>query len=368
MKLRSSFIMLIISAIWSFLILTPIPATAEVSCLRAVNSVKNGKVVTALSKVKRINNCKIGEIKTSILSGVYGDGSAGAKTISTPETLSDATSTYIDVVVNSGAVWTVPSGTVIRCTGTFTNNGTILIQSGAIGGRNVSLDTTTIFPSYTPPHPGVSVRAASSGEAGDTTNVRVGGYEGIGLSEYQSSLIRYPGPFAGGGGAGGSSSGGSGGGSLVVLCDGAITNNGLISAPGQGGSLGTGGGAGGVIILGSRTSVVSSADSAILADGASGGDSTISTGPGGGGGGGIIHLLAPAVNTTGATISVAGGDGGITSGSSLSSLPRSGGHGGGGCGGSGGKGGNVLNTDPGTALGGLEGHIIYSAVDPTPLF
>jgi hypothetical protein len=342
-------------------------ALADVKCLRAVNTIKNGKVVTALSRVTRANNCKVGEIKTSSLSGVYGDGSAGAKTISSPETLSDATSTYTDVVVNSGTVWTVPSGTVIRCTGTFTNNGSILIQNGAIGGRNVGLDTTTLFPSYTPPHPGVSVRAAASGESGDTANVRVGGYEGIGLSEYQSSLIRYPGPFAGGGGAGGSSSGGSGGGSLVVLCDGAITNNGLISAPGQGGSLGTGGGAGGVIILGSRTSAISSAGSFILADGAGGGDSTISTGPGGGGGGGIIHLLAPAVNTTGATISVQGGSYG-NGDNPLSALPRSGGHGGGGCGGSGGKGGNALNTDPGIALGGSDGHIIYSLVDPTPLF
>lgn len=367
MKLRSSFIMATMSLILALLILTPNQATAEISCLRAVNSVKNGNVVTALSRVKRANKCKIGEIKTSILSGVYGDGSAGAKTISSPETLSDPMATYTDIVINSGAVWTVPSGTVIRCTGTFTNNGAILIQNGALGGRNAGVDTTTIFPSYAPPHPGVSTRSAASGESGDANNVRQGGLEGVGLSEYQASLLRYPGPFAGGGGAGATSAGGSGGGSLVVLCDGAIINTGLISAPGQGGSLGTGGGAGGVIILGSRTSVVSSADSFILADGAGGGDSTTTTGSGGGGGGGIVHLLAPTVNATGATISVQGGTFG-NAGNPLSGLPRTGGHGGGACGGSGGRGGNVLGTDPGIPLGGSPGHIIFSLVDPTPLF
>lgn len=41
---------------------------------------------------------------------------------------------FTDFSVAAGVTLTVPSGTVIRCTGTFTNNGTIVVNTGAPGG------------------------------------------------------------------------------------------------------------------------------------------------------------------------------------------------------------------------------------------
>jgi hypothetical protein len=197
------------------------PAAADVKCVRAANKVVNGKVVTSLSQVTRSSTCKKGEVKA--LTGprgqsgptgadgqlrIYGDGSDGAKSVATNQTLSDPAPMYTDVVIESGMTWTVPSGAVIRCTGTFQNNGTIVVQTGAPGGDVVGADTSSLTLAYSPPHPGISARAAASGEFGDGTSSRAGGRGGIGLSLFQASMLRYPGAFAGGGGAGGSTEGG----------------------------------------------------------------------------------------------------------------------------------------------------------------
>jgi hypothetical protein len=128
------------------------PTHADI-CVKGVNKVVSGKIITFLSKVTRSGRCKKGEIAAitgpkgatgpagptgpSGVDGqlrIYGDGSGGAKTVAANETLSDPVAMYTDVVINSGVTFTVPSGTVIRCTGSFVNNGTLLIQSGAPGG------------------------------------------------------------------------------------------------------------------------------------------------------------------------------------------------------------------------------------------
>ena len=358
------------------------PAAADVKCVRATNKVVNGKVVTSLSQVTRSSTCKKGEVKA--LTGprgqtgpagadgqlrIYGDGSDGAKSVATNQTLSDPAPMYTDVVIESGMTWTVPSGAVIRCTGTFQNNGTIVVQTGAPGGEVVGTDTSSLTLAYSPPHAGISARAAASGEFGDGTQSRTGGRGGIGLSLFQASMLRYPGAFAGGGGAGGSTEGGSGGGGLVILCNGGISNAGVIRANGENGSIGAGGGGGGVIILASRTSVVSVSGSTIQANGGSGGNSGSVTGPSGGGGGGVILLISPSVNTTGATVSVTEGAGGSDSGNPVNLTPRSGGHGGGASAGSGGQGGSVLGTSVSfDALPGTEGLSIFTLEDPTSLF
>lgn len=300
---------------------------------------------------------------------VYGDGSSGALAVSGAQTLFDASSMFTDVVVDSGATLTVPSGAVIRCTGTFTNNGTINVSSGALGGQNLGIDSTTIMPVHVGPHPGISARAAASGESGNTSALRTGGLGGSGLSAFQASLLRYPGPFAGGGGAGGFSAvGAQGGGSLVVLCSGAITNNGPINANGEDAAAGSGGGGGGVIILASKTSVTGSASSVISVVGGDGGTSTTATAPGGGGGGGIIHIISPSINLISGSILVSGGAAGTVS-VNVSSDPRAGGPGGGGSGGSGGSGGPV-SSGAGASNGaaGEIGRSISSNDDPTSLF
>jgi hypothetical protein len=190
----------------------PVSALAEVTCVRATNKASGGKIATSLSSVTRTAKCKKGEV--AALTGaagpagtdgqlrIYGNGSDGSMVVTTNQTLSDAAPMYTDVVINSGVTWTVPSGTVIRCSGTFQNNGTIAVQTGAPGGEVAGVDTAALAVVYSPPHPGVSARAASSGEFGDGTNSLSGGRPGFGLSLFQASMLRYPGPFAGGGGAG----------------------------------------------------------------------------------------------------------------------------------------------------------------------
>lgn len=363
-------------------------AHADVQCVRATNKVKKGKVITSLSTVTRATSCKKGEV--SLLQGpagadgelrVYGDGSLGAKTFSSSETYSDATAMYTDVVINSGVTLIVPSGTVIRCTGSFVNNGTILVgNTGAAGvevgtlaegGLFFNADTSGVMPATVQAHPGISARAAMMPEVGTNGTSRTPGLGGIGLSEFSARLIRYPGPFAGGAGAGGVvQAGPSGGGSLVVLCGGSIVNNGAIKADAINAGTGVGGGGGGVIILASQTSVTSTSGSSLLARGGNGGISNSQSAVSGGGGGGIIHLMSPSINTVGATISVAGGAAGTSSGASITANPSTGGGGGGACGGNGGNGASVdvFNSGGVGATAGSTGHALTSLLDPTSLF
>lgn len=358
-------------------------ASAQTTCVRATNRVVKGKVTTSLSTTTRSGNCRRGEVAavtgptgatgatgTDGQLRVYGDGSSGALTISSTQTFTDASPMYTDVVINSGSVFSVPSGTVIRCTGSFTNNGTVTVLRGASGGRNTGIDSTTIMSAYALPHQGASSRAATSGESGDTSALRTGGFGGVGLSLFEASTLRYPGPYAGGGGGGGFSvTGGQGGGSLVVLCGGAVTNNGSIIADGEDITTAAGGGGGGIVILASKTSVTSSAGSSVVARGGDAGVSSTSTSPGGGGGGGVIHFMAPTIDVGSATTSVAGGVGGAI-GVDVSSNPRAGGPGGGGSGGNGGNGGSIPSggNTPGAGSSGSTGHIISTTVDPTSLF
>jgi len=379
-------------------------AAAQTTCVRATNKVRKGKVVTSLSTTTRAGRCLSGEV--AALSGpagatgptgtagatgatgptgatgatgasgadgqlrIYGDGASGAKTVSGSETLSDASAMYTDVVINSGATFSVPSGTAIRCTGSFVNNGTISVLSGTPGGQMIGFDSSSAMPAYVAPHPGISARSPMTGESGDSSALRTGGLGGFGLSVFQASLLRYPGPFAGGAGAGGlSQTGGRGGGSLVVLCEGSVTNNGAITANGEDIAAGAAGGGAGVIILASKTSVTSSASSTISAKGGDGGESTIATSPGGGGGGGIIHFISPTIDVGSASTTVAGGSGG-THALDVTSNPRLGGPGGGASGGNGGNGGAVSSASniPASGTSGAVGHIISTAVDPTSLF
>jgi hypothetical protein len=343
----------------------------DVKCLRVNNSVVNGKVVSKLKIVSRATQCKIGEISAPIEAS--GDGSAGAKTVSANEILSDTNTMFTDITINSGVTWTIPSGTILRCSGSLTNNGTINVIPSGIGGLFSGTDTDTLAVSATVPAPGISLRAPAAGELGDSNSNRSGGAGGVGLSEIQAANIRTPGIVAGGAGAGFFSlnnSDGAGGGGIAIICNKTITNNGVISANGNDGNVSSrGGGGGGVIILASKTSAVSSANSTISATGGDGGRATNSTGPSGGGGGGVIHIMAPDVNTTGAIVTVDGGDAGIIN-TTVGATIRGGGSGGGASGGNGGKGGTIAfgQSTPDPASNGSAGHIIYSLFDPMSQF
>jgi hypothetical protein len=324
---------------------------------------------------------------------VYGDGSAGAKTVAADELWTGGTAPtnfqFTDVTINAATTLTVPSGTVIRCTGTFTNNGTIVVQEGASGAFVSSSQFlgSSFGGVNIPGEAGIALRAAQSGEIGDTTSSLRGGIGGTGVPAEHARSILAPGVKAGGGGGasyvdsflGGSNDGNPGGGSLVVLCQGAVVNNGTITADGAsptsfdpgGGPIffGGGGGGGGVVILASKGSVTNGATGTVNARGGAGKASDDNEGASGGGGGGIIHLLAPAVTNSGAT-AVTGGLGGVAgAGGSVSGATRGAGGGGGASGGGGGSGGGISSTDdPANATNGSDGYLVTSTVDPTALF
>jgi hypothetical protein len=254
---------------------------------------------------------------------IYGDGSAGAYTASGSESTLDVSNPqFTDFTVPTGATLHIPSGTNIRCTGTFTNQGTIIVD--AAGGL-AAVEYQISYEDYLRvPLVGIAKKSAGGafesypqnslgGLAFPSANLRqitsignVGGGSGYPAAELYVS----GGPVAAGGGA------------IRVLCRGPLLNSGVLRAKGEDGAPHTslpddrvryagGGGGGGVVILASAASIVQSGT--IDASGGNGGAGvTVSGGrtsyyePGGGGGGGLIRLLAPGVSSTGQSL-VAGG-------------------------------------------------------------
>lgn len=293
---------------------------------------------------------------------IYGNGSAGAfNAAATGELFALVTSDnlqFTDFTVNAGVTLTVPSGTIIRCTGTFTNNGTIVVSTGAAGGRQGAS-----------PGDGISQLAPGVGNTVAAGFVGDGGTPGLGLTAAEARTVLYVAPYLGGGGGAGRAlnPGGDGGGSFLVLAQTAIVNPGSITADGTAGNVGSGGGGGGVVLLASPASI--NHTGAIFARGGAGGTGNGGGGygAGGGGGGGIVHLLSPTITSTG-TIDVSPGAGGIGNGSP-NNAEHSGGSGGGASGGDGGVGGAYGNlSGSGSGSSGTVGHSLQTVADPTSLF
>lgn len=292
---------------------------------------------------------------------IYGDGSQGARIFSSSGTFQDANPQYTDVTVNSGVTLSVPSGTVLRCTGSFINNGTITV-----------LPPLRDAPRFAE-HGVIESSAASSGAESP------GGSGGASLQPGVSkSLLRLGLLASGNGYRAPGDTGGLGAGSLTILCSGTVTNNGTITANGLN-SVGSyrGGGGGGFIILSSLSSV--SNPGVVNANGGNGGallatdSNSTGYGPGGGGGGGIVHLISPSILTTG-TVNINGGSGSAGGGAgAITGFLYYGGGGGGGSGGAGGNGGSVNpgNIGNNSALAGANGdpgQLIQTLADPTSLF
>jgi hypothetical protein len=304
---------------------------------------------------------------------VYGDGSAGALTISSNTILSEVNTQFTDVVINSGVILTVRSGTVIRCTGTFTNNGTINVGTHSIGAY--LHDSTTgmgTSPTFAVGGQGIASAPAGQGAFGTNAAILQGGASGINISIQTAKNVLRPGLVGGSGGGAGFSfvGGGSGGGTFTVIASGAITNNGSITADGQDISSSGAGGGGGIVILASKTSVTNAASGTISATGGDGGASTTTSGAHGGGGGGIIHLLSTTAPVNAGTLTVAGGAAGDNS-TAVTASPRVAGSGGGSCGGAGGNGSNVSSSGSGNVssgnAAGTSGYTFLTTVDPTSL-
>lgn len=315
---------------------------------------------------------KITALETRLGQKLYGNGAAGERIVTSDIRLkgADANRQYTDFIVEPGVTLMVQSGTVIRCTGTFINRGTIILEHGTVGSDRDGGDPSTVLESLRPAAIGISKLAAASAEAGDATSDRVGGRGGEGLSEFESRILLLPRTQAGGAGGSALASGGGGGGALTVIAAGEIVNEGQIFADGEDAVAGGGGGGAGILVFASAVKVTNAAGAGIAAEGGNGGDVTADAAPGGGGGGGIVHLIAPEIDNQG-TIIVRGGAAGFTTGGDMiSAVVRSGGGGGGASAGAGGRGGNVPQGDSPAvpAEAGAEGDFITTLTDPAALF
>ena len=266
------------------------------------------------------------------------------------------------------------SGTVIRATGAFTNNGTIVVSGGTNGGYGCVSINGLVY--------AVDAGANAFGQIAGigsvtATNVAALGGVGYGVNSAYAREIVNVGPDAGGGGGG---NGGSGGGGFTILAKGALVNSatGVIMASGEDasattgcGSLGAsfggggGGGGGGIVILASKTSIAQAGT--IDVAGGAGGPSSASFAPGGGGSGGIVHLFAPQITHTGSEVVGGGAQGTVTT--VVSTNPRGAGASGGATGGVPGS-GSGLDTNNAVVAGttGTTGQSASSLLDPSALF
>ena len=328
------------------------------------------------------NTLGIANNASNIAAGFSGDGSAG-------DLITDGTATdnwlfnppanpfFNDVIINAGETLTVPAGTTIRCTGSFTNNGTLQVLGGADNRGVYSSLATSSAPTgmiSAIAHPGDTPAAAILGTYSATSTFFMSGGPG-GLAIPQATAITSFSNFRIGGGSGLSYYSGSstGGGLVKIYCTGPILNasGASILATGDNPSSydgGTSGGGGGIVVLASRTSI-DNADGVINVSGGNGADSSSYAGSSGGGGGGIIVMVAPTAPVPGTdTVNtiVTGGLGG-TGTTVIITEARMAGSGGGGSGGAGGTGGYVstgTTSTPGTGGNGGPGYTITMTLDP----
>lgn len=285
---------------------------------------------------------------------LFGNGSAGSLTITSSQSLSSTNLNVTDLLIEAGVVLRIPSGTVIRCTGSFVNRGSIIVERGLGQAQRVGDNGSLIT---IPSSRGQSAQGGAGGRA---------------LPQAAIVSLR-PGLFAGGEGARTvNDSGGEGGGSLFIISRGQLRNEGTISANGGNATQsGRGGGAGGFLVFGSEDSILNLGR--LEVSGGAGaafspsGPEDAGLGPGGGGGGGIVFLISPSVTSSGpAQLSGGSGGGGV---GVITALFYTGGWGGGGSGGKGGAGGNVA-ADGVISAGeaGAEGVLITSTAELTSNF
>ncbi len=360
-------------------------ATAEKVCLKAKIKGNSVKLKKSLSNICPSNTTEFLDLDTlkppqgpqgpngpagiKGLDGAlkkYGDGSSGNLVVS-GYYFPILTNQYENIIVEPGGHLEVSPGSIIRCRGTFVNNGLVTVSDTSDGGGITQNTEPAGASGIQFSNPGIAKSIASSGQFTINNSAALGGAGGIGLGFAGATNIINR-LYVKGGGSGMSTeyNGGNGVGALVILCQNGIVNNGTIDAtPEQAFGRSAGGAGGGIIILASKDSVQNTG--LISANGGKGGNSWDTGGAGGGGGGGIVELIAPNITNTG-LISVAGGQVGSTS-NTTTSFYRFGGGGGGGSGGDGGKGMNVAAN--GTQSGGTAGSLgvtIINITDPTAFF
>lgn len=301
---------------------------------------------------------------------LYGDGSAGALTVTAPDGGTGLTFLhnvapqgnlqFTDIVVERGARLSIPSGAVIRCTGRMTLRGAVSVSPFAAGATGASVQA----------NPGLTRLAPGNGQSGTSTaGSASGGTPGRGIGEGVATFLLHPGPAGGGGGGIAPNAfveaSNVGGGTVTIACRGPIELNGgslaalttVVTAPGAAGA------GGGVVILASGTSITN--QGIIGVSGGAGVEGSSGVAPGGGGGGGLVRLIAPEV--TPGMVEVLGGAAGTVA--AITQTSRSGGGGGGAGVGDGGRGGSVAYSGEVTpAQAGQPGLLIVSRIDPARVF
>jgi hypothetical protein len=347
--------------------------SVEAAPLTVTNTFADGDVLTAGEL-----NTNFGEVETAVndndtnITNLFGgDGSAGDLDVIAVEnwlSAPPANPYFANITIAAGQTLTVPAGTTIRCSGSFVNNGTLLVATGARGnGTNWSAASPQSSGPRASAHPGDSFASATAGLFHDnsivenvTLNAGTGGSaipEAVARTSFSNFRI-------GGGAGGGGFPGGSGGGLVKIYCNGDIFNNSLIAADGAAGGDSTGGGGGGIVVIASR-SLVDNTTGSISVVGGNGGPDGVNFGAGGGGGGGIVVMMSPTAPVLG-TVDVSGGFG-AAGGSTQTNKGRFGGGGGGASGGNGGVGGSVSST--GLNASGSDGGAGYSVeITGDPLF
>jgi hypothetical protein len=354
-------------------------------CAKKRVKVRNGRIkLAAALRITEETACpkRFKAIPGALNDGshIYGRGVDGNRVVSSDATLEAGSHQYESFTVAAGVTLTVPSGTVIKTTGDFVNNGTINVFTYITGGIEMNVNSTTLLTRAARPAM-AGIARSGSGISGFGSNGGVvvnpfGNTGGLFLGGSATGpLITMPGPVGGGGGAAGDSDasggfparGGDGGGTLVVLSRGSITNNGTIDASGENIERGGGGGGGGILVFAARTSFAST--DSIAVEGGFGGLSNSRAGAGGGGGGGGVTIISPSISGQD-TINVSGGVGVLASAPGLvTANPRSSGGAGGASYGRGGEGGDV-NTD-GSATdsqNGGDGVITLLTIKPEGVF
>ncbi len=221
---------------------------------------------------------------------VYGSGQRGSFTTLGDATLDPENAQFTSFTVRPGDTLTVPSGTVIRCTGSFTNAGTIVVQPTTKGASAIEQLQSNDSPVQ---------------EGYPTTKVNLGGVS----PDIAKTIVR-PGSRGGGFVHAGVAGIIGGGGSLTIVASGYILNTGTITALGADGAYiddsktWNGGGGGGVVVLASRSSI-NQAGQVDCSGGKSFADGTL-----GGSGGGLVHFFAPNISSLGSTKADAGPWGG----------------------------------------------------------
>lgn len=341
------------------------PRTPVLPSPQALFAAQAGSATTATSATNASN---LGGTAASGFTRIYGDGSAGNLLSSGTSTLAATNTSYQDISITGGTL-SVPTGTVLRCTGSFTLAAGATIQvlrAPDPATLPASANANAVIQGL----PGLSgfTGGGTLGNAG--SGDRMGGPGGRGIGGLAAAQLRDPGPLGGGGSTPtrlqgpGSSAGRSGGGTLVVRCAGPVTIQGTLVAAGAAGAAGGGGGSGGgVVILASGTSVTTTGGTVDVRGGAGGTGGTRSAN-GGGGAGGVIHVMAPQLAVAPGDVLLTGGLA-LAPGVDVSLSPSRGGSGGGGSCGNGGDGGFVdaINV-PDWAEDGGGGCLIQTPASP----